>query len=117
MKEQVALLTFIDSLIKEKNDVELTDEQLNNTKVTLLNELNQMINTRLISLLSTTQQQELETLLENKISDKELDDYFVKHIPNLEAEIASVMANFREAYLMPLDELNPIPAPVTEKDN
>lgn len=117
MKEQVALLTFIENLIKEKNETSLTEEQLKNTKVALLNELNQMINTRLISLLSTPQQQELEVLLKDKVSDQELDQYFAKHIPNLEAEIASVMANFREAYLMPLEDINPLPAPVETENH
>lgn len=117
MRDQVALLTFIENLIKEKNETGLSEEQLKNTKVTLLNELNQMINTRLISLLSTPQQQELEILLNNKISDKELDSYFRKHIPNLEAEIASVMANFREVYLMSLEDLNPLSAPIETENH
>ncbi len=61
-----------------------------------------MINTHLVTLLSETDQRELDGLLEKKVTDEELDNFFIKKIPNLSAEIATVLVNFRTAYLFKL---------------
>ena len=122
--DQVALLSFIDNLIKEKNDPTIKPEQLPNIKAALLTELNEMINTRMVTLLSEVNQRQLDALMDRNATDEELDDFFVKKIPNLSAEIASVLMDFRAAYLTPLtgikteekkpanELLTPEPAPV-----
>ncbi len=110
VRDQVALLSFVENLIKEKNDPTIKPESLPQVKVALLNELNQMINTRMIAILSDSDQRELDILLKNKVPDEELDKFFSEKIPNLTAEIASVLLNFRAAYLY--QPLTPPPAPV-----
>jgi len=108
-RDQVALISFIDNLIKEKNDPSIKPEQLPQVKAALLTELNEMINTRLVTLLSEVDQRQLDALMDRNATDEELDEFFTKKITNLSAEIASVLIDFRTAYLTPL---TPPPAPV-----
>lgn len=121
IRDQVALLSFIEDLIKEKNDPSIKPEALPQVKVALLNELNQMINTHMVAILPDVNQRELDILLNNKVADEELDKFFKEKIPNLTAELASVLIDFRTAYLSPLpsvkkeDSPPPPPAPVPPK--
>lgn len=124
VRDQVAFLSFIDDLIKEKNDPSIKPDQLPNIKAALLTELNEMINTRMVILLPEVSQRLLDAMLERKVSDKELDKFFSEKIPNLSAEIASVLLDFRAAYLTPLtpttaaakdESLMPSPAPAAVK--
>ena len=114
VRDQVALLSFVDNLIKEKNDQSVKPDALPQVKAALLNELNQMINTHMVAILSDVDQRELDVLLKNKVSDEELDNFFKKKIPNLTAELASVLLDFRAAYLYKPEALAPVapPAPV-----
>ena len=122
IRDQVALLSFIENLIKEKNDPSIKPEALPQVKTALLNELNQMINIHMVAILPDSDQRELDILLKNKVSDEELDKFFSEKIPNLTAELASVLIDFRTAYLLPLtsakkeDSPPPPPAPVPVKN-
>jgi len=110
VRDQVALLSFINDLIKEKNDPAIKSEALPQVKTALLNELNQMITTHTVAILSETDQRELDILLKNKTADEELDKFFLEKIPNLKAELASVLLDFRAE--KPVETSAPIPAPV-----
>jgi hypothetical protein len=120
IRDQVALLSFVENLIKEKNDP-IKPDALPQVKVALLNELNEMINTRMVRLLDDHDQRELDILLKNNVPDEELDKFFEKKIPNLTVELASVLIDFRVAYLLPIDKITtpqiPPPAPVPSKIN
>jgi len=122
VRDQVALLSFIDDLIKEKNDPSIKPEQLPQVKAALLTELNEMINTRMVTLLPEVSQRQLDAILERKASNEELDKFFSEKIPNLTAELASVLIDFRTAYLLPLSSAKkedlppPPPAPVPVKN-
>lgn len=100
--DQVALLSFIDEMIQARKDPAIKPENLPNVKTVLLRELNETINTHLITLLSEKDQRELDGLLDKNVSDDELNDFFSKKIPNLEAEMVSALLNFRAAYLFPV---------------
>lgn len=115
VRDQVALLSFVENLIKEKNDQSIKPESLPQIKAALLSELNQMINTHMVAILSDVDQRELDVLLKNKVTDDELDNFFKKKIPNLTAELASVLLDFRAAYLFKpatVASTTPPPAPV-----
>src|SRR3989338_5008431 len=103
IRDQVALLSFLDNLIKEKNDPLIKPEQLQQVKAALLQELNEMINIQMVKSLSEADQRQLDAMFDIKANDEEIDDFFVKKIPNLSAEIASVLLDFRAAYLTPLN--------------
>lgn len=99
VRDQIALLTFIDDIIKERKDPNIKPENITQVKAVLLKEVNDSINRHLISLMSEKDQVELDELLEKNITDDGLNEFFLKKIPQLEAEIASVLLNFRAAYL------------------
>ncbi|OGK08538.1 hypothetical protein A2767_05580 [Candidatus Roizmanbacteria bacterium RIFCSPHIGHO2_01_FULL_35_10] len=104
IKDQIALIRHIDDLIKLRNDPHVTPEKLPAVKTLLLKEINEWINRHLITKLDDQGQIELEKLLNSNESDEELDKFFSQKIPNLQSEIASVLFNFRTAYLYPVRE-------------
>lgn len=102
IKDQIALIRYIDDLIKLRDDPHVTSGKLPAVKTLLLKEINEWINRHLITKLDDQGQIELEKLLNDKVSDEELDKFFLQKIPNLQSEIASVLFNFRTAYLYPV---------------
>ncbi len=64
----------------------------------LLKQLNEMINTHMINLLSDKDKIELDKLLDNNASNEELDKFFERKILNLKSEIASVLLDFRASF-------------------
>jgi murein tripeptide amidase MpaA len=102
LKDQAALLSFIDEMMKERNDPNITDENREQMRAFLLYKANEAINTHLITLLSEEDLKELDQLLERNASNQELDGFFKKKIPNLAVEIATALLNFRAAYMFPV---------------
>jgi hypothetical protein len=100
--DQVALLGFVEDLIKARNDQTVTPAELPVIRQVLLGEVNQAINSHLVNLLSERQQIELDKLLDTNPSDEQLNNFFTKTIPNLGVEIAAALLNFRAAYLYPI---------------
>ena len=69
VRDQIALLTFIDDIIKERKDPNVKPENIAQVKAILLKEVNDSINRHLISVLSEKDQVELDELLEKNVSD------------------------------------------------
>lgn len=114
-RDQASLAAFVESLIKEKNDPNVTPQSILNVVEVLLGELDDQINTHLVNLLPEEKQKELERLLDNEAQDSELDSFFEKSIPNLESEIAAVLLNFRAGYLaIPKPQSSPVKNVSTE---
>lgn len=103
--DQVALLSYVDDLIKERKDPDVKPENMADVRGLLLKEVNNAINVHLIGLISEKDQVELDELLDKNVPDDELNQFFIKKIPNLEVEIASALLNFRAAYLYPLSDV------------
>jgi len=100
--DQVALLSFVDELIRERKDPNVSEKNMAEVRALLLKQVNEEINTHMINCLTDTQRVELDVMLDKNPTDKELHEYFVLKIPNLSIEIASVMLRFRAAYLLPV---------------
>lgn len=103
-RDQVALVSFIDDLIKERKDPNIKPENLAQVKELLLKEVNDAINRHLVSLLADKDKLELDTLLDKNPTTEDLDQFFSSKITNLEAEIASALLSFRSAYLFPVTQ-------------
>lgn len=99
LKDQIALLSFIEDMLKEANDTSIKPEALPAIKETLLTKLNEDINTHMINLLSEAGQKELDALLDKNATDDEISNFFYAKIPNFETEMAAVMLSFKGAYL------------------
>lgn len=102
MQDQLAIRTFVDNLIKERKDPEVTPETLPVVHAMLVKQVNQAINEHFISLLNDTDVVELDKLLDANIPDNELNDFFRKKVDNISVEIATALLNFRAAYLYPV---------------
>lgn len=102
LKDQAALLSFVDELIRERKDPNINDKNREQMRAFLLQQVNEAINTHLITLLSEEDQKELDILLDKNVSNQELDEFFKRKIPNLTVEIATALINFRAAYLYPV---------------
>jgi hypothetical protein len=100
--DQVALVSFVDDLIRDRKDANITDANVAEIRAMLLKKVNEEINTHMINCLTDKERVELDTMLDKNPTDKELHEYFVSKIPNLSTEIASVMLRFRAAYLLPV---------------
>lgn len=99
LSNDIALLSFIDDILAERTDLHLTDEELPKVKAALLKEVNEAINTHLISILPEKLQHELSVFLDRSPTDEEVSNFFSRHIPNVQQEIATALINFRAAYL------------------
>lgn len=111
MMDQAALASFVDKLIEERKDPNVTEASKLQVKAMLLSELNEAINTHLINRLSEKDQLALDDLLNTNPSDDDLNKFFMDTVPNLEVEIASALLNFRTAYLTPIGGVANIPPP------
>lgn len=100
--DQVALVTFVDDLIRDRKDPNVTEKNMAEVRAMLLKKVNEEINTHMINCLSDQQKVDLDAILDKNPTDKELHEYFISKIPNLSVEIASVMLRFRAAYLLPV---------------
>lgn len=99
LMDDVALLSYIDDLLAERTDLKLTEEEQPKVQAALLKEVNEAINTHLVSVLSEANQQELNTFLDKDPTNEELTGFFKAKILNLPTEIATALINFRAAYL------------------
>jgi len=101
-KDQLALLTFVDNLIKERKDSRVNETNLPQIREILLKQVNEAVNTYLVTLLNDKDQAELSILLDKDASDDDLNLFFKNKIANFEVEMTSALLNFRAAYLYPV---------------
>lgn len=99
LADTAALTDYIDELLNLRPDLNLSSAQLPNVRLGLLKELNNAINSHLITLLSDEEAAEFDSFLEKKASDDELNDFLEKKIPNIATEIALVLMNFKKDFL------------------
>ena len=113
-RDQLALLTFVDTLIRDRKDPRVNESNMPQIREILLKQINEAVNKHLVVLLGDKDQAELTVLLDNNGSDDELNAFFKKKILNFEAEMAEALLNFRAAYLYsvqpaPMGSLPPAP--------
>ena len=102
LEDQVELLSFVHDIIREKNDPTIKPENVQDITLMLLGQLNESINTHLIMLLPEKDQLALDKLMDQDATNYELDQFMERKIPNMKAEIASVLLDFRAVYLYPV---------------
>lgn len=102
LQDQMAIKTFVDKLIEERKDPEVTEQTLPVVRSLLIKKVNDAINEHFISLLNDSDVVELDKMLEGNAPDNEVNDFFRKKIENVPVEIATALLNFRAAYLYPV---------------
>lgn len=98
-KDQLALLTFVDNLIRERKDSRVNESNMPQIRELLLKQINEAVNRHLITLLTDKDQAELSVLLDKNVSDEELNAFFKDKVLNFEVEMTAALLNFRTAYL------------------
>lgn len=98
-EEEKAIATYVEGLMKEKNDPHITDANRAQAKDFLIGEVVDAMNKKLISLLPDAKVDELNKLLDRNATDDEIGAFFAKEIPNREEVIAQILADFRTGYL------------------
>jgi len=102
IQDQMAMDTFVNNLIDERKDSEITPATRPALYKLLMTKVNEAINEHFVSLLNDEEVKELDKLLTEHIPDKQLNDFFRSKIDNISVEIATALLNFREAYLYPM---------------
>lgn len=94
-----SLEKFAEELIREKNSPYVTSENFQSVKEMLIDEISQAINTKLVSLLSDTDVEELNQHLDENATDQQLYVFFSHKIPHINQEITNTLIDFRKGYL------------------
>lgn len=124
MDDKKILEQYVDGLLKEKNNSNVTDANREEVRQMLLTEVVDAINKKMLSLLTDEQIEELNKLMADpNTKDEMITKYFTDRIPNQSEVVTHVLLEFRAGYLsvVPADDgkpsaLPPMP-PETKKMN
>ena len=98
--ENLDLAMFVDRLVLEKKFPEdLEKEVVDQIKADLLARVEARVNAILISNFSPEKLEEFNKLLDNDISDEEMQKFCSDNIPDLQQLIASELIVFKQKYL------------------
>lgn len=94
------LVMFVDRLVAEKNyPADLEKEVVDQIKKDLLSRVEDRVNMVIISNLSEEKLGEFNKLLDENISDAEMQKFCSDNIPNLAQLVASELIVFKQSYL------------------
>ncbi|MCX6753526.1 MAG: DUF5663 domain-containing protein [Candidatus Nomurabacteria bacterium] len=98
--ESLDLKAFVDKLISEKKDYEgLEPGVLDQIKSDILKRVEERVNVVMITNLSEDAIDEFNKMSEANATDDEMQNFFLKNIPDLPQLIASELLVFRDTYL------------------
>ena len=110
--DYLSMQTFVNELVAQRKP-NIANNEIANYKESLISQVLESVNSRLVGLLSQTQQQQLEKLLDSQASQEQISQFFSNSIPDLTAQIAAALSEFKKGYLIDLDKLPDLPpAPV-----
>lgn len=98
--ESLDLKAFVDKLISEKKDYEgLEPGVLDQIKSDILKRVEERVNVVMITNLSEDAIDEFNKMSEANATDDEMQNFFLKNIPDLPQLIAAELLVFRDTYL------------------
>jgi hypothetical protein len=100
-RDFLALSTFVEELLKARPP-KVPSSELPKYKESLMVQVMEAVNSRLIGMLDEAAQKELETLLSTNPSQEPVLAFFTQHIPDLHAQIALALNEFKEGYTLNL---------------
>lgn len=99
-QKDIDLTKFVDRLIEEKKfPTDLEKEIVDQIKSDLLEKVEDRINATIISNLSEDKLEEFNKMLDNDVSDQEMQKFCSDNIPNLSQLLASELIVFKQSYL------------------
>ncbi len=100
LQDEIAIERFIDDLVKAREDLWVKSENRELFKKALKDQLNDEINNHFINLLTKSDQQLLNQLLDKGISNQELNLFFEQRIDNRIAHLTTVFQKFKEMVMV-----------------
>lgn len=100
LQDEIAIEKFIDDLVKAREDLWVKSENRELFKKALKDQLNDEINNHFINLLTKSDQQLLNQLLDKGISNQELNLFFEQRIDNRIAHLTTVFQKFKEMVMV-----------------
>jgi len=100
LQDEIAIEKFIDDLVKAREDLWVKTENRELFKKALKDQLNDEINNHFINLLTKSDQQLLNQLLDKEISNQELNLFFEQRIDNRVAHLTTVFQKFKEMVMV-----------------
>lgn len=100
MQDEIAMEKYIDDLVALREDLWVKPENKAQFKKALKDQLNDEINNHFINLLTKSDQQLLNQLLDKGISNEELNMFFEQRIDNRVAHLATVFQKFKEMVMV-----------------
>lgn len=94
-----AILSFIDSLIDQKNIPDLTPEIREELRKDALERLDRFILERTIDAFSAEDAETFGKMVAEKKSDQELQQFTAEHIPDYQTFMTSLFGEFQAVYL------------------
>lgn len=100
VNKEIDLAMFVDRLIEEKKlPSDLEKEVVDQIKSDLLSRVEDRVNAVIVSNLSEDKLEEFNKLLDNNVSDLEMQKFCANNIPDLPQLIASELIIFKQTYL------------------
>lgn len=100
LQDEIAIEKFIDDLVNAREDLWVKPENRELFKKALKEQLNDEINNHFINLLTKSDQQLLNQLLDKGINNQELNLFFEQRIDNRTAHLTTVFQKFKEMVMV-----------------
>jgi predicted transcriptional regulator YheO len=100
LQDDIAMERFIDELVTAREDLWIKPENRERFKKALKEQLIDEINNHFINLLTKSDQQLLEKLVEKGITNQELNHFFEERVDNQIAHLTTIFQRFREMVMV-----------------
>ncbi len=100
IQDEIAMEKFIDDLVNAREDLWVKPENRDRFKKALMDQLTDEINNHFINLLTKSDQQLLNQLLDKGINNNELNIFFEQRVDNHVAHLTTIFQRFREMILI-----------------
>lgn len=100
IQDNIAMEKFIDDLVVSREDLWIKPENRERFKKALKEQLIDEINNHFINLLTKSDQQLLEKLVEKGITNQELNHFFEERVDNQIAHLTTIFQRFREMVMV-----------------
>jgi len=115
-RNEVALLSYVNDLLREYTDPDIKPEDVSKAREILLIEVQDFINHHFLDLLSDEKQIEFGKVLDESPTEEKVNQFLENNILHLEQEVAKALFEFRAIYLAkknsqpsPPESLKPAP--------
>lgn len=100
IQDEIAMEKYVDDLVAAREDLWVKPENRDRFKKALMDQLTDEINNHFINLLTKSDQQLLNQLLDKGIKNQELNVFFEQRVENHVAHLTTIFQRFREMVMV-----------------